>query len=174
MNQVKNNLTTLILLTAVIALISTGCGKTEQQHKENSKSSQQNNTMVKSSDPWTANDLIQPGELAKELSSKKSDKPLIIQVGFSFLYNQNHIPGAKYLGPASNQSGLTSLKNGVKDLNKNQKIVLYCGCCPWSDCPNIHPAFKTMKDLGFKNVKLLYIPDTFVKDWIDKGYPTTK
>ncbi len=177
MNHIKNNLIVVILLlfTFTVSTFSlTSCNNSEPQQKNKNSVSQQNDSMVKSSDPWTAKDLIQPDELVKELSNKKPEKPLIIQIGFSFLYEQNHIPGAEYLGPASNQVGLRSLKNGVKNLDKNKNIVLYCGCCPWTDCPNIHPAFETMKSLGFKNVKLLYIPQTFVKDWVDKGYPTEK
>lgn len=153
-------------------IILIGCSNTLPQQKN--KSGKEENSMVKSSDPWTKNDIIKPDELSKILSDNKSGKPEIIQIGFSFLYEQNHIPGAKYMGPASNADGIRSIKEGVKDLNKNKNIVIYCGCCPWGDCPNIHPAFKTLHDLGFKNVKLLYIPHTFVKDWVDKGFPDVK
>jgi hypothetical protein len=28
--------------------------------------------------------------------------------------------------------------------------------------------------MGFSNVKVLYIPDNFGTDWVDKGYPVAK
>jgi len=28
--------------------------------------------------------------------------------------------------------------------------------------------------MGFTNVKVLYISDNFVTNWVDKGYPTAK
>ena len=44
-------------------------------------------------------------------------------------------------------------------LPKASFIVLYCGCCPWNHCPNVGPAFKQLRDLGFTNVKVLYMAD---------------
>jgi thiosulfate/3-mercaptopyruvate sulfurtransferase len=52
--------------------------------------------------------------------------------------------------------------------------VLYCGCCPWSHCPNVHTAYQELQALGFTSVKVLYIADDFGTDWVDKGYPTAK
>ena len=129
---------------------------------------------IKPSDPWTIDHLITTDELAKELKNTKMNKPLILQVGFKFLYNTGHIPGAKYVGPASEKSGIKSIHNEVKSLKKDQNIVIYCGCCPWGHCPNIRPAYKTLKDLGYTNVKVLYIPKDFGKDWADVGYPVSK
>ncbi len=125
-------------------------------------------------DPWTINHIITPAEFVKELKNPKYKKPLILQVGFKFLYNTGHIPGAVYAGPASQKAGINSIKNEVKNLKKNADIVIYCGCCPWNHCPNIRPAYKTLKDLGFTNVKALFIKQDFGKDWSDKGYPVVK
>ncbi len=143
-----------------------------KQLKNDAQSLNQKNTSTKPTDPWTLNQVITTVELSKELSTSKSDKPVILHIGFDFLYNQEHIPGAKYVGPASKENGIKSIKNEVKNLKKDQGIVIYCGCCPWGHCPNIRPAFKTLKELGFTNVKALYMPDSFVKDWKDKGYAT--
>ena len=38
-------------------------------------------------------------------------------------------------------------------------------------CPNVKPAFETLEKMGYKNVKLLYLPDDFEQDWAQKGYP---
>jgi thiosulfate/3-mercaptopyruvate sulfurtransferase len=118
-------------------------------------------------------DLIQPADLAATLQSS-SAKPLILQVGFRTLYDQSHIPGAEYAGPGREADGLRGLRERVAKLPKETAIVIYCGCCPWSRCPNIAAAYDTLHDLGFSKLKVLYIADNFGSDWVDKGYPATK
>ena len=118
-------------------------------------------------------ELITPEELVKLLQSPESYKFVIIQVGFHRLYDQAHIPNSEYIGPASNASGLQQLRARVLDIKKkNTPIVLYCGCCPWDHCPNVKPAFEALQEMGFTNVKVLYIADNFGANWVDKGYPT--
>ena len=124
--------------------------------------------------PGAAPELIQPEELAKIVQSPKGARPLIFQVGFRVLYQQAHVPGAEYIGPASEPAGIQRLRQRVQDLPRTQYIVVYCGCCPWSKCPNADPAYNELRALGFRNVKLLYIADNFGKDWVDKGYPVAK
>lgn len=118
--------------------------------------------------------IIKPRQLLKILSDKSAKKPLVLQVGFQFLYEGGHIDGAKWAGPASRPDGIERLETVLKNVPKDTSIVIYCGCCPWSECPNIKPAFTAMEKLGFKNVKMLYIPINFERDWIQKGYPVTK
>ncbi|MGA8491173.1 MAG: rhodanese-like domain-containing protein [Terriglobales bacterium] len=118
-----------------------------------------------------ASQLINPEDLVKLL---KSQKPLIIQVGSRVLYQEAHIPGSEYLGPASNESGLQSLRNRVESLPRSKFIILYCGCCPWSHCPNVKPANDALHALGFTHVKVLYIANNFGTDWVDRGYPVAK
>jgi rhodanese-related sulfurtransferase len=118
--------------------------------------------------------LIQPAELVKILQSSQGDKPVVIQVGSHVLYTQAHIPGSEYIGPASSESGLQQLRKRVESLPRNRSIVLYCGCCPWSHCPNVKPADDALQALGFTRVKILYITNNFGADWVDKGYPTAK
>ncbi len=121
-----------------------------------------------------ASRLINPEELVKILQSSKGEKPLMIQVGSHVLYAQAHIPGSEYIGPASNESGLQALRKRVEPLARNKFIVLYCGCCPWSHCPNVKPADDALHAMGFTNIKVLYIADNFGADWVDKGYPMAK
>jgi thiosulfate/3-mercaptopyruvate sulfurtransferase len=118
--------------------------------------------------------LLNPDELVKVLQSSAGKKPLVIQVGSHVLYTQAHIPGSEYIGPASSESGLQSLRKRVEPLPRNKFIVIYCGCCPWSHCPNIKPADDALRALGFTKVKVLYIADNFGANWVDKGYPTAK
>ncbi len=131
-------------------------------------------TSTKAGDPWNIDHVITTGELANELNGSKNKKPVILQVGFDFLYTQGHIPDAIFAGPASRDFGMNSLKKAVKPLSKDQNIVIYCGCCPWSHCPNIRPAYKELKELGYTNVKVLYLPDSFAKDWKGMGYSVEK
>ena len=118
--------------------------------------------------------LINPEDLVKLLQAPKGDKPLILNVGPSLLYMQAHIPGSEYIGPGSNSQGMESLRSRVKPLPHNTFIVLYCGCCPWSHCPNVRPAYNELHKLGFTDVKVLYIAENFGSDWVYKGYPTIK
>lgn len=117
--------------------------------------------------------LIQPQELAAILNSKQP-KPLILNVGPRMLYAQAHIPGAEYVGEGADPAGRQVLRDRVKNVPKKQFIVLYCGCCPWSHCPNVHPAYKELFDLGFRNVKVLYIATNLGADWVYRGYPTVR
>lgn len=118
--------------------------------------------------------LISPDELAKVLQSSKGEKPLMIQVGSHVLYSQAHIPGSDYIGPAATEDGLQQLRKRVERLPRNKLIIIYCGCCPWSHCPNVKPADEALHALGFNNVKVLYIANNFGSDWVDKGYPVAK
>jgi len=116
---------------------------------------------------------ITPEELVSLLSSK-SPKPLLFQVGSHMLYVQAHIPGSEYVGQGNTPEGLQNLGARVNKLPKKTPIILYCGCCPWSHCPNVNPAYAALEKLGFINVKVLYIANNFGADWVNKGYPTTK
>ena len=118
--------------------------------------------------------LIDPEDLVKILQAPKGERPLILNVGPSLLYMQAHIPGSEYIGATSKSQGIESLRRRVKTLPHNTFIVLYCGCCPWSHCPNVRPAYDDLHKAGFTNVKVLYIADNFGTDWVYKGYPTIK
>ena len=122
----------------------------------------------------SSSQLISPEELVKILQAPKGEKPLMIQVGSHVLYAQAHIPGSEYIGPASNESGIQQLRKRVEAMPRSKFIVLYCGCCPWSHCPNVKPADDALHAMGFTKVKVLYIPGNFGMDWVEKGYPVAK
>jgi thiosulfate/3-mercaptopyruvate sulfurtransferase len=115
-------------------------------------------------------EIVQPKEVAARLSASGA-KPVMIMVGANFLYRQNHIPGSIFGGQGSKPEGLEILKAAAAKLSKDSEIVLYCGCCPWDKCPNLNPAVAMLKEMGFTKVKAMMVPDTFKKDWTDKGYP---
>jgi rhodanese-related sulfurtransferase len=118
--------------------------------------------------------LINPDELVKVLQATKGEKPLMLQVGSYVLYAQAHIPGSEYVGPVTSELGLQQLRRRVESLPRTKFIVLYCGCCPWSHCPNVKPADDALHAMGFTNVKVLYIANNFGADWVEKGYPVAR
>lgn len=123
-----------------------------------------------SSDPWNASERIEPAKLAEWLS--RGDRSLhVVCVAFPALYKQRHISGTVFAGPGSKPEGIATLRATLEKLTRSDPVVLYCGCCPMQDCPNIRPAYSTAKDLGFKNLRVLNLPTNFHTDWTAKGYP---
>ncbi len=118
--------------------------------------------------------LIQPEALATMLKLGKAPKPLMLHVGSHFLFVQGHIPGSEYVGAGGSPEGLQQLRKRIEKLPHNQFIILYCGCCPWSHCPNVKPAYNELRARGFTNVKVLYIEHNFATDWSGKGYPVVR
>jgi len=118
------------------------------------------------SDPWTPQQLLAPADLAKVLNNPKSPQPLVFSIGM-----QAVIKGSVDIGPVMVPDNLNTLKQKLGKLQKNAQIVVYCGCCPFSRCPNVRPAMALLKDMRFTNYKLLNLPQNVKVDWIDKGYP---
>jgi 3-mercaptopyruvate sulfurtransferase SseA len=125
-------------------------------------------------EPWAPSQLMAPEALVKELAGPKSKRPRVVCVGFEVLYRGAHIPGAEYAGPARQAPGAAELKQWAASTQKNTPIVVYCGCCPMKECPNVRPAFTMLRREGFTRVRVLDLPDSFAKDWVKKGYPTVR
>jgi rhodanese-related sulfurtransferase len=119
-------------------------------------------------------DQIQPAELVKMLKLPGNQQPVVFQVGSFVMFQQAHIPNAGFAGPGSQTNGSILLKKFAAPLAKNKLIVIYCGCCPWNRCPNVGPSYKYLHDLGYTNVKVLYLANNFGDDWVSKGYPVEK
>ena len=124
-------------------------------------------------DPWTKAQTVQPADLEKELGNSKS-APTVVFVGFKRLYSAGHIKGAEYHGTAGSEEGLKELTAWAAGLPRSTNLVIYCGCCPLERCPNIRPAFKALQGLGFKNLRVLLLPQDFATDWAGKGLPYDK
>jgi hypothetical protein len=124
--------------------------------------------------PWTQAQVLQPAELAKIVADAKAEKPVLLHVGFRVLYLQAHIPGSEFVGPTAREEGIERLKERARQISQRQEIVLYCGCCPWDHCPNLRPAYQTLRALGFQRIKVLYIPRDFGHDWVEKGFPVAR
>ena len=118
-------------------------------------------------DPWQPSELLAPEALAKTISTAPDEvQPLILSVGPGAL-----IKGSIDIGPASEPDNLEKLKEVLGSQNRDQEIVIYCGCCPFAHCPNIRPAFKLLKDMHFTKAKLLNLSHNIRTDWLDQGYP---
>ena len=117
-------------------------------------------------DPWTPEQLIEPSALASKLDLPKPQQPVIIDIGPAGV-----IKGALEAGPAEQKKNIEKVESLLKDVPKDKEVVIYCGCCPFSKCPNVRPAFKELEKLGYKNPRLLNLSHNLKKDWIDKGYP---
>lgn len=125
------------------------------------------------SDPWRKTQTIEPPDLAKELGNSKN-APTVVFAGFRRLYSAGHIKGAQFHGTAGSDEGLKELTAWAAGLPRATNLVIYCGCCPMERCPNIRPAFKTLEGLGFKNLRVLLLPQDFAADWASKGFPYDK
>ena len=124
--------------------------------------------------PWGA-DSVTPADFSKELASAPGpDKPVVVCTAPPLLYRIGHIPGAVLHGPASSPEGLSSLTAWAQPLPRTTNIVIYCGCCPLEQCPNLAPAYKALKGMGFTRVRVLLLPTNFKTDWIDRGYPVAR
>lgn len=117
-------------------------------------------------DPWTNNQLLEPSILTENVKAERIKKPLILNIGAV-----EDIKGAKHIGAVSKAENMKKLRDAVAALPKNTELVIYCGCCPFTKCPNIRPAFIELQKLGFTRVKLLNLPTNLKTNWIAKGYP---
>ena len=121
-------------------------------------------------DPWSKAELIEPADLMKALNTS-NQQPHIICVTFPVLYRQKHIPHARFAGPTNKPEGTAVLRHTTEMLARTAEVVIYCGCCPMKDCPNIRPAYQTLKETGFQSLRVLNIRTNFHTDWVAKGYP---
>jgi thiosulfate/3-mercaptopyruvate sulfurtransferase len=115
---------------------------------------------------------LQPADLVKELTS--SSKPTVVCISSRALYEGAHVPGASFHGDASTSGGLKDLRKWAQDVPRSSNVVLYCGCCPVAQCPNLRPALMALRQMGFTRVRVLRFQTDFNSDWIAKGYPVEK
>jgi hypothetical protein len=121
-------------------------------------------------DPWAKSEVLEPAALAGMMKDSKG--PTVMCVAFPVLYKLKHIAHADFAGPGSKPEGLEMLKQAVAKLPKDADLVIYCGCCPMVKCPNVRPAYRTLKEMGFTHVRVLDIPTNMNADWYSKNYPT--
>ncbi len=120
-------------------------------------------------DPWKDAQLMAPETLANIINDTHATPILIVNIGPAGL-----IQRATDIGPMSDPSNVESLKNLLSKTDKSTAVVVYCGCCPFKNCPNIRPAFEMLKFYKFSKPYLLNLPHNLKVDWIDKGFPMSK
>lgn len=120
----------------------------------------------KDKEPWSESQIMAPSALADILKDSTKKQPVILDIGFF-----GGIKNSIKIGPARDKANLDKLKEFISKYPQDADIVIYCGCCPFNDCPNIRPAFNLLKDLGYTNSKLLDLPHNLKTDWAAKGYP---
>jgi hypothetical protein len=120
---------------------------------------------TKSTEPWTEVQLMPLVELAATITAGKN-LPMIISIGPAAI-----IKGSIDIGSTGEKGNLDKLKTTLSKVPKDKQILLYCGCCPFKNCPNIRPAFALLNQMKFTNHKLLNLATNIRVDWINKGYP---
>jgi len=115
---------------------------------------------------WSKEQLMPTKDLADKINTNAKDKPLILNVGPMEL-----IKGAVDVGRATSVTGIEKIKSTLAMENKNKVVVVYCGCCSYASCPNIKPAYDAVISAGFKNAKVLELPEGIKPDWVAKDYP---
>lgn len=121
---------------------------------------------AQTNEPWTSKQLMPPELLAKKIENDQAKDILILSIG-----DDPIIKGSIDIGAAKEQQNIQKLKEYLKKVPKDKQIVIYCGCCPFSRCPNVRPAFRTITEMGFKNLFLLNLQKSIRADWINKNYP---
>jgi thiosulfate/3-mercaptopyruvate sulfurtransferase len=123
-------------------------------------------TLLKEGGPYGPEYLMAPADLARLINHPSAKPPVILNVGSMQL-----IKGAQSGGMGYSDEGMKEFKSKVSRLDKNQLIVIYCGCCKMENCPNVKSPFDYLQSAGFKNFKILNIETGLHEDWISKGYP---
>jgi hypothetical protein len=113
---------------------------------------------------------MEPSELVAQL--KESKPPAILCVAFPVLYRTKHIVHAIYGGPGGKPEGIELMKKAVANLPKDAELVVYCGCCPMIRCPNMRPAVRALKEMGFTKIRVLNIANNMHDNWYSKDYPS--
>ncbi len=115
---------------------------------------------------WTKDQLMPTKTLADLINANSKDKPIIFNVG-----PMEAIKGAVNVGVGTAVTTHDKIKQTLSMENKNKSIVVYCGCCSYANCPNIKPAYDALIKNGFKNTKVLELPEGIKPDWVAKDYP---
>ena len=115
---------------------------------------------------WSKEQLMPTKELADKINANAKDKPLVLNVG-----PMEAIKTSVEVGRATSVTGIEKIKSTLGMENKNRMVVVYCGCCSYASCPNIKPAYDAVVAAGFKNTKVLELPEGIKPDWVAKGYP---
>lgn len=171
--QKKITMKTSALFVALVVSVFSfqACGSSEKNEKKEKEESKKETSVTEeqeteNAEPWNENQLIEPADLAAIIQDKNAAQPVVFSIGPG-----GELKGSVDIGPAEDPANLDKLKSELEKLDKNTEVVIFCGCCPFRNCPNIRPAFALLNEMQFTNPKLLNLSQNFKTDWIDKGYP---
>lgn len=116
-------------------------------------------------EPWATEQLMEPADLAKMIE-RGNEEIHVFSIGPSAM-----IKGSLDIGEGKNPGNIETLQRSVSALPMDAQIIIYCGCCPFANCPNIRPAFQALNSWGFTNHKLLNLSENLKVDWIDQDFP---
>jgi len=166
-NEIKLRYSRLLIAAATLAFLAVGLALFPLHGAKSPAAT--------SPDPWTSAQIVQPADLVKEhAASPNAAQPIVVCVGMRTYFKNAHVPGAVLHGPAMSQSGLDDLKKWAQPLPRSANLVVYCGCCPLAGCPNLRPAFIALREMGFKRLRVLTVPNSFATDWVEKGFHVEK
>ncbi len=98
----------------------------------------------------------------------------VFHVGPPSLFARGHVPGSVSAGEAAEPEGLANLARLVAALPRTTRVIVYCGCCPYRSCPNVRPALRRLRELGFADARILDMPTNFKTDWSKQGFPVER
>jgi thiosulfate/3-mercaptopyruvate sulfurtransferase len=123
-------------------------------------------TAVAQAPLWKKEHLMPTAELAEKINKNTPDKPIIFNVG-----PMENIKSSVFVGRGTSATAIERMKSELSMQPKTKALVVYCGCCSYASCPNIKPAFDALIAAGFKNTKVLELPEGIKPDWVAKGFP---
>ncbi len=156
--------TFLTTLGALGVAVVTACNRTS----EGTASSEESAPVP----PTPSAPLMPPANLNARLAEVRSGRVTVLHVGPQYLWGKGHIPGSRWVGEAGTDDGLAALQDALKTIPPDVEVVAYCGCCPFSHCPNIHPARRVLA--GRPKASFLDLPTNLRTDWIERGFPIEK
>jgi thiosulfate/3-mercaptopyruvate sulfurtransferase len=121
-------------------------------------------------DPWDSSELLAPTTLVAQLKVFEQGRHVIC-VGPAAAYRRAHVPNAILAGPDSKPKGLALLSEIMKNIPHDADLIVYCGCCPFVRCPNIRPAYRALKDMGYTHIRVLKLNTDLNTNWVGKGFP---
>ena len=112
-----------------------------------------------------------PSLLAARIEEVRAKLLPVWHIGPATLHAQRRIPGSRDVGEAGTRAGYAALLAALRALPPHGEVVLYCGCCPTTHCPNVGPADRAMRETATDHGVVLDLPTNLRVDWIDKGFP---
>ena len=112
-----------------------------------------------------------PRDLAARLAEVGAGRLDVLHVGPAYLFGKARIPHSRHAGEAWTPEGYSAILAELRKLGADREVVLYCGCCPTRNCPNIAPAERAAREIALRRAYVLDLPTTLKADWTDHGYP---